>query len=192
MLSVSSAQSKNLTGQNKGFTGGYNQRNQQRRFSFNSFSRRQQLLFFGGSLGVATITIQGANAESVGCESLISTSSGIQYCELVEGTGNSPVKGSVIRAHYEGKLESGKVFDSSYSRGRPLTFTVGVGQVIKGWDMGILGDDDLPPMKAGGKRRLLIPSGLAYGERGAGGGLIPPNAALIFDVEYLGKQGERR
>ena len=68
---------------------------------------------------------------------------------------------------------------------------MGAGEVIKGWDMGILGGDDIPPMKAGGKRRLIIPAALGYGERGAGG-VIPPNATLIFDVEYLGTANARR
>ena len=78
------------------------------------------------------------------------------------------------------------MFDSSYPRGQPLVFTVGAGQVIRGWDLGILGTEGIPPMKPGGKRRLVIPPELAYGSRGAGGGRIPPNAVLIFDVEYLG------
>lgn len=78
--------------------------------------------------------------------------------------------------------------------GRPLTFKIGVGQVIKGWDIGITGspDEEIPAMKAGGKRTLVIPAKLGYGERGAGGGLIPPGATLIFDVEYLGLSSARR
>eukprot|EP01023_Acetabularia_acetabulum_P062569 TRINITY_DN771_c0_g1_i3.p1 TRINITY_DN771_c0_g1~~TRINITY_DN771_c0_g1_i3.p1 ORF type:complete len:209 (+),score=31.59 TRINITY_DN771_c0_g1_i3:56-682(+) len=208
MISICSSQVQKLVGTNRGgVSEGHQLRRLQKNLSLNSFSRRQQLLFLGGSLvvvvlfywlywsseppsGASTIVVQGVQAEAAGCDDLISTSSGIKYCEIKEGSGNLPVKSTIIRAHYEGKLESGKVFDSSYPRGRPLTFTVGVGQVIKGWDMGILGSDDLPPMKAGGKRRLVIPSELAYGERGAGGGLIPPNATLIFDVEYLGKQSD--
>lgn len=79
-----------------------------------------------------------------------------------------------------------EVFDSSYPRGSPLLFEIGAGRVIKGWDLGILGTDGIPPMKSGGKRRLVIPPELAYGSRGAGRGVIPPNATLIFDVEFLG------
>ncbi|GMH35124.1 hypothetical protein BSKO_02992 [Bryopsis sp. KO-2023] len=117
---------------------------------------------------------------------------GLEYCDTEEGAGPEPVQGSMIRAHYTGRLESnGKVFDSSYERGRPLQFKIGVRQVIQGWDMGILGTEGIPPMKEGGKRKLRIPADLAYGERGAGGGLIPPGATLIFDVEYLGKAGRR-
>jgi peptidylprolyl isomerase len=94
----------------------------------------------------------------------------------------------MIRCHYTGPLADGKVFDSSYGR-RPLSFKVGARQVIPGWDEGILGDGgELPPMKAGGKRQLEIPSGLAYGERGAGG-VIPPGATLYFDVELLASRG---
>jgi peptidylprolyl isomerase len=95
------------------------------------------------------------------------------------------------QAHYTGKLESGQVFDSSYNRGKPLTFRIGVGEVISGWDQGILGTDGIPPMLAGGKRTLRIPPQLAYGDRGAGcrlgSCLIPPNSTLLFDVEFVGK-----
>ncbi|CAI9277368.1 unnamed protein product [Lactuca saligna] len=100
-------------------------------------------------------------------------------------------KGQLIKAHYVGKLENGKVFDSSYNRGKPLTFRIGVGEVIKGWDQGILGGDGVPPMLAGGKRTLKLPSQLGYGMRGAGckGGscIIPPDSVLLFDVEFIGK-----
>lgn len=93
-----------------------------------------------------------------------------------------------MRCHYRGRLASNEaLFDSSYERGRPLTFTVGVGQVIRGWDMAILGGEDIPAMKAGGKRTVLLPSSLAYGERGAGGGIIPPDSDLVFDIELVGK-----
>lgn len=82
------------------------------------------------------------------------------------------------------------MFDSSYERGRPLTFRVGVGEVIKGWDQGILGGDGIPPMLAGGKRTLKLPPELGYGMRGAGckGGscIIPPDSTLLFDVEFIG------
>eukprot|EP00268_Persea_americana_P044789 TRINITY_DN45321_c0_g1_i5.p1 TRINITY_DN45321_c0_g1~~TRINITY_DN45321_c0_g1_i5.p1 ORF type:complete len:170 (-),score=36.12 TRINITY_DN45321_c0_g1_i5:726-1235(-) len=95
------------------------------------------------------------------------------------------------KAHYVGMLENGKVFDSSYSRGKPLTFRVGVGEVIKGWDQGILGGEGVPPMLAGGKRTLKLPPQLGYGMRGAGckGGscIIPPDSVLLFDVEFIGK-----
>ena len=80
---------------------------------------------------------------------------------------------------------TGRVFDSSYSRGSPLAFKVGVREVIAGWDEGILGGEGIPPMKVGGKRVLTIPANLAYGSRGAGGGLIPPDATLKFDVELV-------
>jgi peptidylprolyl isomerase len=99
----------------------------------------------------------------------------------------------ICRAHYAGRLESsGKQFDSSYDRGRPLTFKVGSGEVIKGWDQGIAGGEGVPAMKAGGRRRLVIPPELGYGSRGAGGGIIPPNASLVFDVQYLGAASARR
>ncbi|GFP81646.1 peptidyl-prolyl cis-trans isomerase fkbp13 chloroplastic [Phtheirospermum japonicum] len=101
------------------------------------------------------------------CE-LTAAPSGLAYCDKVVGTGPEAVKGQLIKAHYVGKLDDGKVFDSSYNRGKPLTFRVGVGEVIKGWDEGIVGGDGIPAMLAGGKRRLIIPPELGYGTRGAG------------------------
>lgn len=98
------------------------------------------------------------------------------------------------QVHYNGRLDSdiaSGTFDSSYERGRPLAFAVGTGQVIRGWDAGILGDgSSVPPMLPGGKRQLVIPPDLAYGARGAGG-VIPPNATLYFDVELVGRLGKK-
>src|SRR3954470_12825057 len=106
------------------------------------------------------------------------TPSGLKYTDEVVGTGDSPKQGKPVRVHYTGRLTNGKKFDSSVDRGQPFSFTIGVGQVIKGWDEGVM------TMKVGGKRKMMIPSKLAYGERGAGG-VIPPNADLNFDVELL-------
>jgi len=99
----------------------------------------------------------------------------------LEGDGNEIIKHSKIKVHYIGTLEDGTVFDSSYDRNKPFSFQIGLRQVIEGWEQGLLG------MKVGGKRTLLIPSELAYGEIG-GGDLIPPNANLIFDVEIIDVQ----
>ncbi|KAG8635730.1 hypothetical protein MANES_16G058400v8 [Manihot esculenta] len=130
-------------------------------------------------------------AEEAGVCELTVTPSGLAFCDKVVGTGPEAVKGQLIKAHYVGKLENGKVFDSSYNRGKPLTFRIGVGEVIKGWDEGILGGDGVPPMQAGGKRILKLPPELGYGVRGAGcrGGscIIPPDSVLLFDVEFIGK-----
>jgi len=108
-----------------------------------------------------------------------STSSGLQYWDLKEGTGATATTGKTVSVHYTGWLaKDGKKFDSSVDRGQPFMFQLGAGQVIKGWDEGVSG------MKIGGKRQLRIPPELGYGARGAGG-VIPPNATLIFDVELL-------
>ena len=106
------------------------------------------------------------------------TASGLEYTEVEAGTGVQAEAGKTVSVHYTGKFQDGKVFDSSIPRGEALTFRLGVGQVIKGWDEGIA------LMKIGGKAQLIIPSDLAYGERGAGG-VIPPNATLVFDVELV-------
>ena len=109
-----------------------------------------------------------------------STSSGLQYWDLKEGTGTTASAGKTVSVHYTGWLASnGKKFDSSVDRGQPFMFQLGAGQVIKCWDEGVSG------MKVGGKRQLRIPPELGYGSRGAGGGVIPANATLIFDVELL-------
>ena len=107
------------------------------------------------------------------------TASGLQFEDTVEGTGPVAAKGQSVTVHYTGWLENGKKFDSSVDRGQPFSFPLGAGRVIKGWDEGVKG------MKVGGKRKLTIPSKLGYGAQGAGG-VIPPNATLIFDVELLG------
>jgi len=106
------------------------------------------------------------------------TASGLQYWDIVVGTGATAVPGKTVKVHYTGWLTNGKKFDSSVDRGQPFAFPLGGGQVIKGWDEGVAG------MKVGGKRQLHIPPDLGYGSRGAGG-VIPPNATLIFDVELI-------
>ena len=106
------------------------------------------------------------------------TPSGLKYVDLAEGDGRQPKKGKTVVVHYTGWLEDGTKFDSSLDRGQPFSFRIGMGQVIRGWDEGVMS------MRVGGKRKLIIPPKLGYGARGAGG-VIPPNATLIFEVELL-------
>ncbi|WP_372974027.1 peptidylprolyl isomerase [Muriicola sp.] len=106
------------------------------------------------------------------------TESGLRYKIIQKGNGKKPEKGQRVSVHYEGSLPNGQIFDSSYKRKEPITFQLGVGQVIPGWDEGI------GLLKVGDKARFVIPSHLAYGSAGAGG-VIPPNATLIFDVELM-------
>ena len=106
------------------------------------------------------------------------TASGLRYNIIQKGKGKQATKGAMVSVHYKGQLADGTVFDSSYARKQPIEFAVGVGQVISGWDEGI------QLLKVGDKARMVIPSDLAYGSRGAGG-VIPPDATLIFDVELM-------
>jgi peptidylprolyl isomerase len=111
----------------------------------------------------------------------VTTPSGLKYKDVAVGNGPAPRQGQRVSVHYTGWLTNGTKFDSSRDRGEPFQFTLGRGEVIKGWDEGVAS------MKVGGRRKLTIPPHLAYGSRGAGGA-VPPNATLIFDVELLGIQ----
>jgi FKBP-type peptidyl-prolyl cis-trans isomerase FkpA len=113
---------------------------------------------------------------------VVTTKSGLKYEDLEEGLGAEAKAGDGVQVHYTGWLKNGKKFDSSVDRGEPFEFPLGRGRVIKGWDEGVVG------MKVGGKRKLIIPSELAYGKRGAGRD-IPPDAELTFEVELLDIKG---
>ena len=110
---------------------------------------------------------------------MITTESGLQYQILVDAQGAKPSLNDQVETHYHGTLLDGTVFDSSYKRNQPIEFKLGIGQVIPGWDEGI------QLLSVGDKARLVIPSNLGYGAGGAGG-VIPPDATLIFDVELIG------
>ncbi len=116
----------------------------------------------------------GANMDNIK-----TTQDGLKIQDITVGSGQEVKSGDSVTVHYLGTLENGTKFDSSYDRNTPFTTQIGVGQVIKGWDEGIVG------MKVGGKRKLIIPPDLGYGQQGAGGS-IPPNSTLIFEVELLG------
>lgn len=109
----------------------------------------------------------------------VKTASGLEYVDEVVGDGASPTSGKPVTVHYTGTFPDGRKFDSSRDRSKPFVFTIGKGQVIKGWDEGVM------TMKVGGRRILTVPPQLGYGAAGAGGA-IPPNATLLFDVELLG------
>lgn len=145
-----------------------------------SFTRRDTLAAVAATSVAAAAGCSGASAQ--GATKPVTTASGLQIIDTNVGTGATPRRGQTCVMHYTGWLyengSKGKKFDSSVDRGQPFEFPIGVGRVIAGWDEGVAS------MKVGGKRTLIIPAKLGYGERGAGG-VIPPNATLIFDVELL-------
>jgi len=112
----------------------------------------------------------------------VKTESGLQYWNIRVGNGEEAKEGSHVRVHYTGWLASGKKFDSSVDAGKPFDFTIGNGEVIRGWEEGVTG------MRVGGKPQLRIPPALGYGADGTPDGSIPPNATLIFDIQLLGVQ----
>jgi len=145
---------------------------------------RQRLIILSSALSLVGLTVftfaeekKMSSNEAAG--QVVTTESGLQYIDLVVGTGRQAELGDTATVHYTGWLADGRKFDSSVDRKEPFSFRVGAGQVIKGWDEGV------GTMKVGGKRKLTIPPQLGYGARGAGN-VIPPNATLTFDVELLG------
>ena len=123
----------------------------------------------------AATGVQNASAPA---STMKKTPTGLQYEDLVAGSGNTPTPGKQVTVHYTGWLTNGTKFDSSLDKNQPFTFTIGKGEVVPGWDEGVM------TMKLGGKRKLIIPPELGYGAAGAGG-VIPPNATLVFEVILL-------
>ena len=136
------------------------------------------VLFIFAAAAASAAPPAGASAPSKTAGKPVTTPSGLKYWDLKKGTGAVAKTGDPVKVHYTGWLTDGKKFDSSVDRGEPFGFKLGAGMVIKGWDEGVAG------MKVGGKRQLRIPPDLGYGARGAGG-VIPPNAELVFDVQLL-------
>jgi len=141
-------------------------------------SSRITFLLFILFLAVSFLTTNAFSKEEKMSGDIQETPSGLKYIVIETGEGDKPEKGKKVKVHYTGKLEDGSVFDSSIKRGVPIEFTLGVGQVIKGWDEGIA------DMKVGEKRQLIIPPDLGYGPNGHPP-VIPPNSTLIFDVELV-------
>lgn len=138
-------------------------------------------LLIGGLLALGSTAIQAqqdALASAAKEAGAVVTPSGLVYLSLKDGSGSSPRPTDVVKVNYSGKLTDGREFDSSYKRGEPIEFPLN--RVIPCWTEGV------QRMKVGGRARLTCPSDIAYGPRGAGGGLIPPNATLVFEVELLG------
>lgn len=136
------------------------------------------------ALTISLLPAYSPNAQTAGATNNITTSqSGLRFSDTIIGAGATAQTGQTAKVHYTGWLyeagQKGKKFDSSLDRGQPFEFPLGAGRVIRGWDEGVAG------MKVGGKRTLIVPPDLGYGARGAGG-VIPPNATLLFEVELLG------
>ena len=134
------------------------------------------------AVGVLAVPFAGFGRADAKVQRTVTLPDGLKYTDLVLGKGARPKTGQTVKVHYVGTLTNGTKFDSSRDRGQPFSFALGEGQVIPGWDEGVA------TMRVGGRRKLIIPPKLGYGEAGAGGGTIPPNATLVFDIELLGVQ----
>ncbi|KAF3329247.1 peptidyl-prolyl cis-trans isomerase FKBP16-2 [Carex littledalei] len=163
-----------------------------------SYSRRRLIELGIGVLAFPILSVPDANATRIQYYATVGeklcdmnfVKSGLGFCDVSIGTGIQPPRGELINIHYTARFADGIVFDSSYKRARPLTLRIGVGKVLPGLDQGILGGGGVPPMLAGGKRKLMIPPLLAYGPEPAGcfsGDCnIPANATLLYDILFIG------
>lgn len=142
-----------------------------------------KIALFAGSMNLASVWAADATLEAAAKEAgAVVTSSGLIYRSLKDGTGSSPKYSDIVKVNYRGTFPDGKEFDSSYKRNQPSEFPLS--NVIKCWTEGV------QRMKVGGKAKLTCPASIAYGERGAAGGLIPPGATLLFEIELLGMNGK--
>ncbi len=137
------------------------------------------IVILGMALVLIACMVDDSDSGEKKKEEVFTTKSGLKYVELAVGSGKAAKSGDTVSVHYVGTLTNGKKFDSSRDRGKPFRFELGAGEVIKGWDEGVAG------IKIGGKRKLIIPPNLAYGDRDVGNGLIPANSTLIFEVELV-------
>lgn len=144
------------------------------------------LVLILGMVGIVFITARPKSTPETSQEIVVNDSEqnetnmqDIEINDIQEGEGEAVQEGDSVLVHYSGRLEDGTVFDSSYERDEPFPFTVGEGMVIEGWEKGLVG------MKVGGKRELIIPPEMGYGQRGTPDGTIPPNSTLIFEIELL-------
>ena len=164
-------------GKSSRYTYSSNKKSQKRTKLIRNFTITALIVAGLAAITAVYLSLSG-DSQAVGVE--ITTPSGLKYVDIVIGDGDSPRIGQTVTAHYTGTFEDGRKFDSSLDSGKPYSFVIGAGTVIKGWDEGILS------MKVGGKRKLIVPPDLAYGASGRPG--IPPNSTLLFDIELLSVQ----
>lgn len=138
-----------------------------------------------GEREAASLSSSPVPSGSDSIKNWVKMDNGLEMQDVIVGAGQEAKSGDMLAAHYTGTLTDGTKFDSSYDRGQPFAFVLGAGKVIKGWDIGLVG------MRVGGKRKLIIPPELGYGDRDVGNGIIPSNSTLYFDIELIGMESPK-